>query len=98
MTEVQVTSWREVPSIVTARDGDESVKISMPQRFQEAIDEAAMRAGASDADAYMQGWHRSDWTLMEGSVSQAAESVAAELEAAWGPEAMAAYLDSFDPA
>ena len=58
VTEYQITSWRELPSLVVARDGDDVVKVSLPSRFQEAIDEAAMRLGEADADAYRSGWAR----------------------------------------
>ncbi len=43
MAEYQITRWREIPSLVTAREGDQVAKISLSTRFQEAIDEAAMR-------------------------------------------------------
>ena len=36
MTEFQVTSWRDIPSMVASRDGDEIVKIPLHQRCQEA--------------------------------------------------------------
>ena len=45
MTEYQVTRWRELPSMVTAREGEEVVKAELAGRFQRAIDEAAMRLG-----------------------------------------------------
>ena len=51
VTEYQITSWRELPSLVVARDGDDVVKVSLPSRIQEAIDEAAMRLGEADAGA-----------------------------------------------
>ena len=41
MTDYQVTRWRELPSMVTARSGEETVKATLAARFQEAIDEAA---------------------------------------------------------
>ena len=56
MTEIQITKWRDIPSMIVAKDGEDQVKISLPARFQEAIDEAAMRLGEADADAYMDGW------------------------------------------
>ena len=40
MAEIQVTWWRDLPSLVVARDGDDVVKVPLPPRFQEAIDEA----------------------------------------------------------
>jgi hypothetical protein len=93
VTDVQVTSWRELPSLVVAREGDQQVKVMLAARFQEAIDEAAMRLGAEDADGYLAGWQRSDWTPAQGSAQEAAELTAASLEQTWTPEALAAYLD-----
>ena len=83
MAEVQVTLWREIPSLVTARDGDEVIKIQLPARFQEAIDEAAMRVGAEDSDAYLEGWIRGPWQPVAGSATEAAEQVAHDLETTW---------------
>ncbi|MEK9898029.1 MAG: virulence factor [Actinomycetota bacterium] len=94
MTEFQVTSWRDIPSMVASRDGDEIVKIPLHQRCQEAIDEAAMRLGDVDADAYLAGWVRSEWTAREGSPSEVAADVARDLEASWDEARLAAYLDS----
>ena len=94
MTEFQVTSGRDIPSMEAARDGDEMVKIPLHQRCQEAIDEAAMRLGDVDADAYLAGWVRSEWTAREGSPSEVAADVARDLEAAWDDARLAAYLDS----
>ena len=93
MSEVQVTSWRDIPSLVTARDGDEVIKIQLPSRFQEAIDEAAMRLGAEDSVTYLEGWTRGPWEPMAGSATEAAADVAHRLETAWSVEALGAYLD-----
>jgi hypothetical protein len=35
MTEYQITSWRVIPSMVVAREGDKTVKSQLPMRFQE---------------------------------------------------------------
>jgi len=95
VTEIQVTKWREIPSMIVAKEGEDQVKISLPQRFQEAIDEAAMRLGDDDADSYMNGWVRDSWETVAGSATTAAEALAAELETTWTPEAIAALLDSY---
>ena len=57
-----MTRWRELPSMVAARADDETVKSQLATRFQEAIDEAAMRLGDTGADDYLAGWERSSWT------------------------------------
>ncbi len=95
MAEYQVTLWRDLPSLVVARDPDapaEVVKVSLDARFQEAIDEAAMRLGEVDADAYLMGWTRSPWTVAEGAPSEVAERVADDLRNRWDPAAITAYL------
>jgi len=88
-----VTRWRELPSMVAARDGDENVKTQLAQRFQEAIDEAAMRLGDTGADDYLAGWERTLWTAADGTPSEVLDRVAAELEAEWPAERVADYLD-----
>ena len=50
-----MTRWRELPSMVVARAGDETVKAQLAQRFQDAIDEAAMRLGDTGTDDYLAG-------------------------------------------
>lgn len=66
--------------MVIARQGDEVIKILLPSRFQEAIDEAAMRMGEIDADAYTNGWIRDPWVDSDREPQKLAESIAAELE------------------
>lgn len=98
MTEYQITSWRELPSLVVARDGDQVVKVPLPQRFQEAIDEAAMRLGETSSEAYLDGWRRSDWTVADGAPADVAAQVAAQLETRWPDDAVGALLDGLGPA
>ena len=96
MAQVQVTYWRDLPSLVVARDGDDVVKIQLAARFQEAIDEAAMRLGDTDADAYLAGWTRSEWEPVEGDPSWVAAERSRALEEQWTEEGLLAYLDSLD--
>jgi hypothetical protein len=94
VTEFQVTSWRDLPSLVVARAGEQVTKAPMPPRFQEAIDEAAMRLGETGSDEYLAGWVRSEWTSADGDPAQVAERTAADLEARWPVDRVAEYLDS----
>jgi hypothetical protein len=93
MTDYQVTRWRELPSMVTARSGEESVKATLAARFQEAIDEAAMRLGDTGSDDYLAGWERSPWTEADGAPADVLDRVVTELEADWPAERVAGYLD-----
>jgi hypothetical protein len=98
VTEYQVTRWRELPSMVTAREGDQSVKAQLAARFQEAIDEAAMRLGDTGADDYLAGWERSPWTEADGGPAEVLDRVTAELDAQWPAERIAGYLDGLGAA
>jgi hypothetical protein len=93
MAEYQITYWRELPSLVVAREGDVQAKIQLAPRFQEAIDEAAMRLGDTSSGDYLEGWRRNDWTSGEGVPAELAAAVVAELEETWTPEAITAFLE-----
>ena len=96
MAEIQVTYWRDIPSMVAARDGDDVVKVPLAQRFQEAIDEAAMRLGEVDADAYLAGWTRSEWEAVDIDAATAVAQRSAALEEQWDDAALTAYLDGLN--
>lgn len=98
MAEYQITSWRDIPSMVAARDGDDITKIQLAARFQEAIDEAAMRLGDVGSDDYLAGWTRSEWTTADGDHAHLAGVVAQQLEDEWTTERMTDYLNGIGPA
>ena len=93
MAEYQITSWRELPSMVTAREDDDVAKVQLASRFQEAIDEAAMRLGDTGSDDYLAGWVRGDWIPGDGKPADLAGTVAASLEAEWTIERITGFLD-----
>jgi hypothetical protein len=97
VAEYQVTFWRDLPSLVVVRDGDDVTKGLLSPRFQEAIDEAAMRLDATSSDDYLSGWTRSEWTPASGSITEVCDHVVADLEQQWPAERMAEYLDTLAP-
>ena len=91
MAEFRVTRWRHIPSLVTAREpGGQVVKVPLPDRFQEAIDELAMRTGAAGSDAYLDGWVHEDWQTRAGDAATVASAVAGELDEAYPADELAA--------
>ncbi len=86
--------WREIPSMVIARSGDTQLKVMLPARFQEAIDEAAMRLGAVGADDYIAGWARDPWVESGEEPDQLAARITAELEGHFSEEKITTILDS----
>jgi FAD/FMN-containing dehydrogenase len=93
VAEYQITRWRELPSMVAARQGDELVKAELAPRFQEAIDEAAMRLGETASDEYLAGWERNPWVSAAGTPAEVLDRIAADLDAEWPADRVAAYLD-----
>ena len=94
MSEYQIMRWREIPSMVVARSGDTTIKVMLASRFQEAIDEAAMRLGEIDADAYTNGWNRDPWVEASDAPDVLAARIAQELEVELNEEKLTALLDS----
>jgi Virulence factor len=93
MAEYRITRWRHIPSLVTARGADgTAVKVPLPDRFQEAIDELAMRTGAAGSDAYLEGWVQEEWQSRDGEPAAVAASVAEELDETYPPAQLSALL------
>jgi hypothetical protein len=94
VTEYRITFWREIPTMVTARDASgTTAKAALPDRFQEAVDEAAMRQGLAGSDAYLEAWEQGPWQAAAGSPDEVAARIAAELDAAHPAERLESMLD-----
>ena len=77
--------WRDIPSQVTVKKGRKSGKALLSERFQEAIDKAAMRAGKSTTDEYLEDWRREEQEV-DGDLQTLADAEAARLEAAYSDD------------
>jgi hypothetical protein len=86
--ELTVIWWRDIPAQVVARSGRTSAKAPLPDRFQEAIDVAAMRAGLIGTDEYLSEWRRESKPCGEDLQSEASAE-AARLEADYDLDALA---------
>ena len=84
MASLIIISWRDVPAQVIVKRGRESAKVQLSQRFQEAVDRAAMRAGKGSSDAYLADWKRSDPKPCGDDL----QAEAARLEATFTDEAL----------
>ena len=86
MASLIVISWRDVPAQVIVKRGREVAKVQLSQRFQEAVDRAAMRAGRGSSDAYLEDWRRSAPVPCGDDLQHVAASVAAEIENRYSDE------------
>lgn len=85
--------WRDIPAQVMARKGRESARVMLSQRFQEAIDRAAMRAGRGSSDAYLADWRR-ETTECGDDIQAEVERVVAGIEASWTDQELDAMARS----
>lgn len=74
--------WRDIPAQVIARKGRQTAKRMLSQRFQEAIDRAAMRAGRGSSDAYMADWRRESEACGD-DLETVVDTAASEIETAY---------------
>jgi hypothetical protein len=80
MATVQVLYWHDIPVQVRASAGRERRSVSLSDRFQEAVDKAAMIVGVIDSDDYTDLYAWGEPQEREGSPEEAARALAAELE------------------
>jgi hypothetical protein len=83
MAKYQIMYWQDIPAQVKVQDGRQRAKKLLPQRFQEAIDSAAIAAGKTDSDAYMSGWRWGPKEERSGPAEQVAEALFTELDEAY---------------
>jgi hypothetical protein len=76
----QIIAWKDVPSMVEARDEAGTVTRPLSDRFQQLIDSVAMQLDLQGQDAYLDLWARGDVQERPGSATEVAEAVAAEIE------------------
>jgi hypothetical protein len=81
MASLIIISWRDIPAQVIVKRGRETAKVQLSQRFQEAVDRAAMRAGKGSSDAYLADWARSAPRVVGEDLQAEAAGEAARLEA-----------------
>jgi Virulence factor len=85
LPELTVIYWRDIPAQVTATDDSAGVRVALPDRFQDAIDEAAMTAGLVGSDDYLAEWRR-ETRECGPDLAREVDAEAARLEAAFTPE------------
>lgn len=74
MADVIIVYWRDIPAQVIVGRGRRGEKRVLPERFEQAIDMAAMRAGMAGTDDYLTEWRKSPPTEVEGDAATAADA------------------------
>ena len=86
MPDVTVVYCRDIPAQVIVGRGRKGVKAPLPERFEQAIDRAAMKVGAADTDAYLAEWRKEAPYHVDGTPEEAAAAEAARLESEYDRE------------
>ena len=94
MPDVTVVYWRDIPAQVIVGKGRRGSKAPLPERFEQAIDRAAMKVGAAETDAYLAEWRKGDPYPVEGTPDEAAAAEAARLDATYDQARLKALIDN----
>src|SRR5512134_2801157 len=80
MAQLTIVYWRDIPAQVIVKQGRASAKRQLSERFEKAIDRAAMRAQLRDTDAYLAQWRRADPVGCGDDLEAEASAAAERLE------------------
>ena len=89
MASLSIVYWRDVPAQVVVKEGRRTAKRQLGDRFQEAIDDAAMLSGAHGTDAYLDAWRKSDPEPCGDDMEAAAEAARMRIEAEYVADCLA---------
>ncbi|WP_282077133.1 virulence factor [Epibacterium ulvae] len=92
MPDVTIVYWRDIPAQVIVGKGRRGSKRQLEERFEQAIDRAAMKVNAKDADAYLAEWRKAKPYSVEGDASEIAEAEAQRLEHEFDQERLKALI------
>ncbi|EAQ44722.1 MAG: hypothetical protein BM560_03690 [Roseobacter sp. MedPE-SWde] len=92
MVDVTIVYWRDIPAQVIVGKGRRGSKRQLEERFEQAIDRAAMKVNAKDSDAYLAEWRKAAPYVLEGESAEVAESEAKRLEAEYDQDRLKALI------
>ena len=94
MPDVTIVYWRDIPAQVIVGSGRRATKIQLSERFEQAIDRAAMKSNARDADAYLAEWRKAAPYSVEGDPAEIAAAEAARIETTYDAARLRALIDN----
>jgi hypothetical protein len=94
MAQLIVVYWRDIPAQVIVKKGREAAKIQLNERFEKAIDRAAMKANLRDTDSYLGEWRRATPVEVGDDLQAIADQTAAALEAEFDDEKLKTLVEA----
>ncbi|MCG7622667.1 MULTISPECIES: virulence factor [unclassified Epibacterium] len=92
MPDVTIVYWRDIPAQVIVGKGRRGAKRQLEERFEQAIDRAAMKVNAKDSDAYLAEWRKAAPVTIEGDPGDIAEAEATRLEEEYDQDRLKALI------
>ncbi len=92
MPDVTIVYWRDIPAQVIVGKGRRGAKRVLEERFEQAIDRAAMKVNAKDTDAYLAEWRKAEPYPMDGDPAEIAEAEGTRLEAEYDTDRIKALI------
>ncbi len=94
MPAVTIVYWRDIPAQVIVGSGRRGTKVPLSERFEAAIDRAAMKAGATGTDAYLADWRKAEPYDVEGDPEAVGAAEARRLEAEYDTDRLRALVET----
>ena len=94
MPDVTIVYWRDIPAQVIVGKGRHGAKRQLEERFEQAIDRAAMKVNAKDADAYLAEWRKGAPYPVDGEPDAVAEAEATRLETEYDQNRLKALIEN----
>jgi hypothetical protein len=94
MVDVTIVYWRDIPAQVIVGKGRRGAKVQLSERFEQAIDRAAMKTGAAETDSYLAEWRKAPSYPVDGEAEEVAASEAARLEAEYDKDRLKSLIDN----
>jgi hypothetical protein len=95
MAQLTVVYWRDIPAQVIVKKGRDAAKVQLNERFEKAIDRAAMKANLRDTDSYLAEWRRAaPVEVADADMQATADAKAKEIEAEFDDAKLNALVDA----
>ena len=94
MADVTIVYWRDIPAQVIVGKGRRATKVQLTERFEQAIDRAAMKSGAAGSDEYLADWRKAAPYPVEGTDADVATAEAARIEAEFDKDRLMVLINN----
>ena len=94
MAQVTIVYWRDMPAQVIVGKGRRGAKAALPERFEQAIDRAAMRCGAAETDDYLSGFRKAAPYEKDGADADVAAEEAARIDQEYTQERLKTLVNN----